>query len=268
MSAAAATGLPLHGKVALVTGSTSGIGLSIATRFAAAGAAVALHGFGDPGELHKLEVELEGLHGQAVRHYDADLSDARAIEQLIASVSQHFGRIDILVNNAGIQHVSPLETFPPEKWNAILAVNLTAPFHTTRLVLPMMRRQGWGRIINIASVSGLVAAPFKAGYTAAKHGLVGLTKVTALETATTAITCNAICPGWVLTPIAEKQIAARMAEADIGVEEATARLLVKQPSQAFVSLEQVAALALYFTSEDAGQTRGVAWNIDGGYVAA
>ncbi len=257
----------LAGKTALVTGSTSGIGLAIARRFARQGARIALHGFGEPKLLRALEQELGALSGQPARHFSADLAHQDQIENLIADVEADLGRIDILVNNAGIQHVAPLASFPPERWNAILAVNLSAPFHTTRLVLPIMRRHHWGRIINIASVSGLVAAPFKAGYTAAKHGLVGLTKVTALETAESPITCNAICPGWVLTPIAEQQIQDRMEQGALSYEEATARLLVKQPSGAFVTLEQIAALASYFASEDAGQTRGVAWNIDGGYVA-
>jgi 3-hydroxybutyrate dehydrogenase len=257
----------LAGKAALVTGSTSGIGLAIARRFAQQGASIALHGFGEPELLRALEHELGALCGHPVRHFSADLAHPDQIEALIDDVAANHGRIDILVNNAGIQHVAPLESFPPERWNSILAVNLSAPFHATRLVLPIMRRENWGRIINIASVSGLVAAPFKAGYTAAKHGLVGLTKVTALETAESPITCNAICPGWVLTPIAERQIQDRMAGGALSYEEASAKLLVKQPSGAFVTLDQVAALASYLASEDAGQTRGVAWNIDGGYVA-
>jgi len=187
---------------------------------------------------------------------------------MVGAIAHHHGRLDILVNNAGIQHVAPIETLPVDRWDAILAVNLSAAFHTTRLVLPLMRQHQWGRIVNIASVSGLVAAPMKSAYAAAKHGLIGFTKVTALETATSPITCNAICPGWVLTPLVERQLQARMAADGIDRDEATRRLLVKQPSQAFVTLEQVAALAAYFVSEGAAQTRGAAWNVDGGYTAA
>ncbi len=259
---------PMPGRVALVTGSTSGIGLAIARRLARDGCRIVLHGFGEAGHIAALEKELIENGAPHAQHVAADLLQPDEIERMMATVTGRHGRLDILVNNAGIQHVAPLETFPVERWDAILAINLSAAFHTTRLALPLMRQHQWGRIVNIASVSGLVAAPMKSAYAAAKHGLIGLTKVTALETATSAITCNAICPGWVLTPLVERQLQARMAADGVDREEATRRLLVKQPSQAFVTLEQVAALAAYFVSEDAAQTRGVAWNVDGAYTAA
>lgn len=255
-------------RVALVTGSTSGIGLAIARRLARGGHRIALHGFAPAEGIAEIEDGLRRLGAPQARHFAADLLRPEQIERLMAEVAQAHGRLDVLVNNAGIQHVAPIDRFPPERWDAILAVNLSAAFHTTRLALPLMRARGWGRIINIASVSGLVAAPMKAAYVAAKHGLVGLTKVTALETATEAITCNAICPGWVLTPLVEQQLQARHAAEGGSREDVVRRLLVKQPSQDFVTLEQVAALAAYFVSDEAAQTRGVAWNLDGGYVAA
>ncbi len=258
----------LSGKIALITGSTSGIGLAIARRFATEGATVLLHGFAETESIQTYEAELSELANSPAKHIAADLTVPDQIEALYKQVEDVYGRLDILVNNAGIQHVAPIEAFPPSKWDAILATNLSAAFHTIRLALPLMHRHHWGRIINIASVSGLIAAPGKSAYTAAKHGLIGLTKAVALETAATPITCNAICPGWVLTPLAEKQIQDRMLREKIDYGEATKRLLVKQPSQAFVSLEQIAALAMYFASEDSAQTRGVAWNIDGGYTAA
>lgn len=258
----------LAGRVALVTGSTSGIGLAIARRLARDGCHVVLHGFGDPAPIAALEKELVDSGASQAWHVAADLLRPEEIERMVARVGERHGRLDILVNNAGIQHVAPIESFPVERWDAVLAVNLSAAFHTTRLALPLMRQHQWGRIVNIASVSGLVAAPMKSAYAAAKHGLIGLTKVTALETATSAITCNAICPGWVLTPLVERQLQARMAADGVDRDEATRRLLVKQPSQAFVTLEQVAALAAYFVSEEAAQTRGAAWNVDGAYTVA
>ncbi|WP_322470337.1 3-hydroxybutyrate dehydrogenase [Hydrogenophaga sp. SNF1] len=255
-------------RVALVTGSTSGIGLAIARRLAREGFRIALHGFAPPEGVAAIEEALRKLGAPQARHFEADLLQPAQIERLMAAVAQDHGRLDVLVNNAGIQHVAPIDQFPPERWDAILAVNLSAAFHTTRLALPLMRARGWGRIVNIASVSGLVAAPMKAAYVAAKHGLVGLTKVTALETATEAITCNAICPGWVLTSLVERQLQARHAAEGGSREDVVRQLLVKQPSQDFVTLEQVAALAAYFVSDEAAQTRGAAWNLDGGYAAA
>ncbi|KHL68695.1 MULTISPECIES: 3-hydroxybutyrate dehydrogenase [Pseudomonas] len=253
----------LKGKIALVTGATSGIGLGIAHRLAAAGAAVVINGFGDvEGVLAEL-----GRHGTRVGHYPADMADAQQIAEMIAYVERTFGGPDILVNNAGIQHVAAVEAFPVERWDAIIAINLSSVFHTSRLVLPGMRQRGWGRILNIASTHGLVASAGKSAYVAAKHGVIGLTKSIALETATTPITCNAICPGWVLTPLVQQQIQARI-EAGASPDEARHDLLAeKQPSREFVTPEQLGELAVFLCSEAAAQVRGAAWNMDGGWVA-
>lgn len=253
----------LKGKIALVTGATSGIGLGIAERLAAAGAQVVINGFGDvAGALAEL-----GRHGTRVGHHPADMADPAQIAEMIAYVEREFGALDILVNNAGIQHVEAVEDFPVERWNAIIAINLSAVFHTTRLALPGMRQRGWGRILNIASTHGLVASAGKSAYVAAKHGVVGLTKSVALETATTPITCNAICPGWVLTPLVQQQIDARVA-AGASPEQARHDLLAeKQPSLEFVTPAQLGELALFLCSEAAAQVRGAAWNMDGGWVA-
>ncbi len=253
----------LNGKTALVTGSTSGIGLGIAKCLAAAGANLVLNGFGDVQQALK-EVQ---QHGGQVRHHPADMSKPDEITALIAFAEREFGAIDILVNNAGIQHVAPVEEFPPERWDSILAINLSSSFHTTRLALPGMRRRDWGRIVNIASVHGLVGSAQKSAYVAAKHGLLGLTKVVALETAQTPITCNAICPGWVLTPLVQQQIDVR-AQTDGGAAQARHDLLAeKQPSLEFVTPEQLGALVLFLCSEAATQVRGAAWNMDGGWAA-
>jgi 3-hydroxybutyrate dehydrogenase len=247
------TSRPLAGKTALITGSTSGIGLGIAQTLGAQGAAIVLNGFGDDAParaaLSRVSDVRVGFHG-------ADLSHASQIEQLMAYVVDQFGGVDILVNNAGIQHVAPLDEFPPERWDAIIALNLTAAFHTTRLALPRMRLAGWGRIINIASVHGQVASIGKAAYVAAKHGLLGLTKVTALETARTNITCNAVCPGWVLTPLVEQQVAERATRDGIA-----------EPSGEFVTTEQLGAIVGFLCSEAASQVRGAAWTVDGGWTA-
>ena len=253
----------LHGKTALVTGSTSGIGLGIARRLAAAGATVVLNGFGDvSGALAEV-----AQYGGRVGHHPADMGKPEEIEALMAHVEAEFGGLDILVNNAGIQHVAALEDFSTARWDAIIAINLSAVFHTSRLALPGMRQRGWGRIVNIASVHGLVASVHKAAYVAAKHGVIGLTKVVALETANTAITCNAICPGWVLTPLVQQQIDERAAH-DGDVERARRELLAeKQPSQAFVTPDQLGELTLFLCGEAASQVRGAAWNIDGGWLA-
>ncbi len=253
----------LQGKTALVTGSTSGIGLGLASSLAAAGAQLILNGFG---EVEQAKTHIAGL-GAAPGYHDADLSDPQQIADLMRYVELEFGGTDILVNNAGIQHVSPLESFPVDKWNAIIAINLSSVFHTSRLALPGMRERGWGRIINVASVHGLVASKDKAAYVAAKHGVVGLTKTIALETARSAITCNAICPGWVLTPLVQQQIDKRVAA---GVDPQQARddlLAEKQPSQEFVTPEQLGELALFLCSDAAVQVRGAAWNMDGGWLA-
>lgn len=253
----------LKGKIALVTGATSGIGLGIAHHLAAAGAAVVINGFGDvEGVLAEL-----GRHGTRVGHYPADMADPQQIAEMIAYVEREFGGLDILVNNAGIQHVEAVEDFPVERWDAIIAINLSSVFHTSRLALPGMRQRGWGRILNIASVHGLVASAGKSAYVAAKHGVIGLTKSIALETATTPITCNAICPGWVLTPLVQQQIDARV-EAGASPEGARHDLLAeKQPSLEFVTTEQLGELAVFLCSEAAAQVRGAAWNMDGGWVA-
>lgn len=255
--------MTLNGKTALITGSTSGIGLGIAQSLAKAGARIILNGFGDV-EAAKDAIDACGV---SAGYHGADLSDAGQIEEMMRYAEREFGGVDILINNAGIQHVSPIEHFPVEKWNAILAINLSSVFHTTRLALPSMRAQNWGRIINIASVHGLVASKDKAAYVAAKHGVVGFTKTTALETAQTGITCNALCPGWVLTPLVQQQIDKRIAEGADPSDAREALLAEKQPSRAFATPEQLGELALFLCSEGAAQVRGAAWNMDGGWVA-
>jgi 3-hydroxybutyrate dehydrogenase len=254
----------LKGKTALVTGSTSGIGLGIAKAFAEQGANIVMNGFGDSAAAI---AEVKAL-GVAVEYHGADMSKASEIEEMMAFAETRFGAVDILVNNAGIQHVANIEDFPVDRWDAIIAINLTSAFHTTRLALPSMKKRNWGRIINLASVHGLVASAQKSAYVAAKHGIVGLTKVTALETAQTGVTCNAICPGWVLTPLVQKQVDARAERDGLSNDEAKKALLSeKQPSGEFVTPEQLAALAVFFCSPAATQIRGVAWNMDGAWTA-
>jgi len=259
----------LHEKVALVTGSTSGIGWSIASAFAQAGAHVVVHGPEPTAESEALLASRAGSGTQRLDFVAADLSRADEVESLIRRVHALHGRLDILVNNAGIQHVSAIEDFPPAMWDRMLAVNLSASFHTIRLVLPGMRQRNWGRIVNIASISGLRGRAMKSGYNATKHGLIGLTKSVALETATTGITCNAICPGWVHTPLVQKQVDALAARENLPNDEAVRVLLgVRQPSGQFVTKEQIAALALFMCSEDAAEVRGAAWTMDGATTAA
>jgi 3-hydroxybutyrate dehydrogenase len=254
----------LEGKTALVTGSTSGIGLGIAIALAEQGANIIMNGFG---EKDTAIAQVKAL-GVEVEYHGADMSKASEIEDMMRFAEKQFGGVDILVNNAGIQHVANIEDFPVDRWDAIIAINLTSAFHTTRLAMPIMKQRNWGRIINMASVHGLVASAQKSAYVAAKHGIVGLTKVTALETAQTGITCNAICPGWVLTPLVQKQVDARAEKEKVSNEEAKKLLLSeKQPSGEFVTPEQLAALAVFFCSPAATQIRGVAWNMDGGWAA-
>ena len=258
----------LEGKTALITGSTSGIGLGIAKALAMQGANIVMNGFGDV-EAPKAEILTAGkANGVRVAHHGADMSKPAEIEAMMTFATEQFGRVDVLVNNAGIQHVANVEDFPPEKWDAIIAINLTSAFHTSRLAIPAMRKAGWGRIINIASAHGLVASAAKSAYVASKHGIVGLTKVTALETATTGITCNAICPGWVLTPLVQKQIDARAEKEKVTIEQASRDLLAeKEPSLQFTTPDELGALAVFFCSAAGNNVRGVAWNMDGGWVA-
>jgi 3-hydroxybutyrate dehydrogenase len=260
--------LPLHGKTALITGSTSGIGLGIAHTLAAEGCAIMLNGFGDAAAIEQLKRDLAHRHEVKVGYHPADMSKPEQIRQMIAETAGGLGPVDILVNNAGIQHVAPIEQFPEEKWDAIIAINLSAAFHTTKATLPTMRNRGWGRIVNIASAHGLVASEDKAAYVAAKHGIVGLTKVTALEAASSGITCNAICPGWVLTPLVERQIAARAGGFKLAIEQAKADLLrEKQKLLAFTTPEQIGAMIVFLCSESAATMTGTALPMDGGWVA-
>jgi len=258
----------LKGKTALVTGSTSGIGLGIARALAQQGANIVLNGFGDA---DGPQSEIAAL-GAKVAYHNADMSQPAEIEAMMAFAATKFGRVDILVNNAGIQHVAKIENFPVERWDAVIAINLSSAFHATRLALPAMQAaaggKGWGRIINVASVHGLVGSAEKSAYVAAKHGIVGLTKVTALENATTGVTCNAICPGWVLTPLVQKQVDAKAVTGNISNEEAIRQLLgEKEPSMQFTTPEELGALAVFFCSPAGNNVRGVAWNMDGGWAA-
>ncbi|MDZ7892410.1 MAG: 3-hydroxybutyrate dehydrogenase [Rhodoferax sp.] len=254
----------LKGKTALVTGSTSGIGLGIAKALAAQGANIVLNGFGDV-EGPKAEIAALGVQ---VTYHGADMSKPAEIAAMIEHAKTTFGSVDILVNNAGIQHVARVENFPIEKWDAIIAINMSSAFHATRLALPGMQAKNWGRIINVASVHGLVGSAEKSAYVAAKHGVVGLTKVTALENATTGVTCNAICPGWVLTPLVQKQVDAKAAAQGISNADATKQLLgEKEPSMQFTTPEELGALAVFFCSPAGDNIRGVAWNMDGGWTA-
>ena len=262
----------LKGKTALVTGSTSGIGLGIAKALAAEGANIVMNGFGDV-DAPKAEIAAAGAsYGVKVVHHKADMSQPSEIADMMAYAATRFGQVDILVNNAGIQHVARIENFPVEKWDAIIAINLSSAFHATRLALPAMQAanggKGWGRIINVASAHGLVASAEKSAYVASKHAIVGLTKVTALENARSGVTCNAICPGWVLTPLVQKQLDDRAKASGITMEAATAQLLgEKEPSLQFTTPEELGALAVFFCSPAGNNVRGVAWNMDGGWVA-
>ena len=259
---------PLQGKVSLVTGSTSGIGLGIARALAAAGSAIVLNGFGKPEDIVETQARIVSDFGVKARCSTADMSKAAPIAEMIAMTLDNFGRLDVLVNNAGIQHVAPLEQFPAEKWDAILAINLSSAFHTTRAALPSMRKNNFGRIINIASAHGLVASPFKAAYVAAKHGILGLTKVTALETAEANITCNAICPGYVHTPLVEAQIEGQAKAHGIPREKVIRDvLLAQQPNKRFATVEEIGALSVFLASGAAASITGTALPVDGGWTA-
>ena len=254
----------LKGKTALVTGSTSGIGLGIAKALAAQGANVVLNGFGD---VDAARAEFRDIAAQ-IGYHPADMTKPEQIAEMMSYAERSIGAIDILVNNAGIQHVARVEDFPVDKWDAILAINLSSAFHTARLALPGMRARNWGRILNLASAHGLVASAEKSAYVASKHGLIGFTKALALETATTGITANAICPGWVLTPLVQKQVDARAAKEQIDVEEAKRRMLAdKQPSMQFTTPAQLGELAVFLCSAAADNIRGAAINVDGGWLA-
>jgi 3-hydroxybutyrate dehydrogenase len=258
----------LKGRIALVTGSTSGIGLGIAEALAAEGADIALNGLGTPEAIEALRTRIHVQYGVRCIHHPADMSRPAQIAEMIHAVQISMRGLDILVNNAGIQHVAPIEQFPDDKWDAILAINLASSFHTIKAALPGMRSRGWGRIINIASAHGLVASAQKAAYVAAKHGLLGLTKVVALETAESGVTCNAICPGWVLTPLVQSQIEARATAQQKSFAAARKELLgEKQPSLEFVTPEQLGALAVFLCSPAAAQIRGASYSVDGGWVA-
>ncbi|MCB1103466.1 MAG: 3-hydroxybutyrate dehydrogenase [Opitutaceae bacterium] len=257
----------LKGKTAVITGSTSGIGLGIARAFAQAGANLMLNGFGDAALITRLGIELSA-HDVKVRHHGADMTKPAEVTALIRETEAHFGAVDILVNNAGIQHVAPVDEFPEDKWSAVQNIILNSSFHATKAALPGMKTRGWGRIINLVSAHGLVASPFKSAYVAAKHGLIGLTKTTALEVAETGITCNAICPGYVRTPLVENQIEAQAAAHKLPREQVIRDIiLAAQPTKRFVEIEEVAALALYLCGDAAKSITGASLAIDGGWTA-
>jgi 3-hydroxybutyrate dehydrogenase len=259
---------PLEGKAAIVTGSTSGIGLGIARALACAGASVVINGLGKPDELHATVAALVDETGSEAIYSAADMTKPEDISDMVDAALRTFGRLDILVNNAGIQHVSPIDQFPVAKWDAVLAINLSSAFHTIRLAVPSMRSQGGGRIINVASAHALVASPFKAAYVAAKHGLLGLTKVVALETAEDNITCNAICPGYVWTPLVEAQIADQAASHGVPREQVIRDvLLAQQPNKRFATVEEIGALSVFLASKAAGSITGAALPVDGGWTA-
>jgi 3-hydroxybutyrate dehydrogenase len=258
----------LKGKAAIVTGSTSGIGLGIATALAAEGCDVMLNGLGDPVAIERLRAGLAERHGVRAAYFAADMAKPSEIQELVAEAARQFGSVDILVNNAGIQHVARIVEFPEERWDAVVAINLSAAFHTSKAALPLMIARKWGRIVNIASAHGLVASGEKAAYVAAKHGLVGLTKVTAIETANQGITCNAICPGWVLTSLVQQQIEARAKAQRMPVEKTREDLVrEKQPMLEYTTPEKIGAFTVFLCSEAASTITGAALSIDGGWVA-
>jgi 3-hydroxybutyrate dehydrogenase len=260
--------MPIKGKVAVVTGSNSGIGLGVAEVLAARGARVVLNSFTDSPEDHALAARITEETGTQVQYIQADMSDPDACRGLIARAAEAFGGVDILVNNAGIQFVSPIEDFPTARWDAIIAINLSSAFHATAAALPLMRARGWGRIVNIASAHGLTASPFKSAYVAAKHGVVGLTKVAALETAEEPITANAICPGYVLTPLVEAQIPDQMKTHGMDRETVIREVMLeRQPSREFATVEQIGGTVAFLCSDDAAQITGTTISVDGGWTA-
>jgi 3-hydroxybutyrate dehydrogenase len=259
---------PLSGKTALVTGSTSGIGLGVANALAAAGARIVLNGLGDRRSIEELRLQLAAMHGVRVHYHDANLAEPAAIAGMMRFAAEEAGGVDILVNNAGIQHVAPIEDFAADKWDAILAINLSSAFHTIRAALPAMRQRGYGRIVNVASAHGLVGSPFKSAYVAAKHGILGLTKVTALETAEAGITCNAICPGYVWTPLVEKQITEQAKAHGIPREKVITDVLLKaQPNKRFATVEEIGALTVFLASPAGQSITGTPLTVDGGWTA-
>jgi len=259
---------PLDGRVAVVTGSTSGIGLGIASALAEAGAMIVLNGFGDAAEIESVGQVLAARHDVAVRYDAADMSDPDAVTAMMAQTAATFGPVDILVNNAGIQHVEAIDTFPPEKWDAILAINLSAVFHATRAALPAMKRRGWGRIVNVASAHGLIGSAFKSAYVAAKHGVVGFTKVTALEAAEHGVTCNAVCPGYVWTPLVEKQVAAQAVAHGLSEEDVVKKVvLADQPTRKFATVSEIAGTVAFLCGPFAGSITGTTIAVDGGWTA-
>ena len=261
-------GRHLAGKAALVTGSTSGIGKAIAEFFVRSGANVMLNGFGDAAQIEKLRSSLAQANGVDVRYHGADMSKPAEIRDLVRATESAFGKVDILVNNAGIQHVAPIDEFPEDRWDAIVAINLSSAFHATKAVLPGMKQRRWGRIVNIASAHGLVASPNKSAYVATKHGIVGFTKATAVEVAEHGVRANAICPGFVLTPLVQKQIDDLAAKHNVPKEVAIRdMILAPQPTKEFVKVEEIAAMALYLVSEAAAQVNGAMFSIDGGWTA-
>jgi len=258
----------LKGKSAIVTGSTSGIGLGIATALAAEGCDIMLNGFGDPTEIERQRARLAERHGVRAAYFPADMAKPAEIRELVAVAARQFGGVDILVNNAGIQHVAPIIEFPEERWNAVIAINLSAAFHTSKAVLPLMASRKWGRIINIASAHGLVASSQKVAYVAAKHGVLGMTKVAAIETANHGITVNAICPGWVLTPLVQHQLDDKAKQEGTDVETQKHRFLTEKQAMAeFSTPEQIGALAVFLCSDDAKTITGAPLSVDGGWVA-
>ena len=260
--------MSLSGKTAVVTGSNSGIGLGVAQQLAARGAKVVINSFTDDDADHELAAKIAKENGTEAAYIQADMSKGEDCRALIEKAAEKFGSVDILVNNAGIQHVAPIEEFPTAKWDAIIAINMSSTFHTTAAALPIMRKAGWGRVVNIASAHGLTASPYKGAYVAAKHGVVGFTKVTALETAREPITCNAICPGYVLTPLVEAQIPDTMKQYGMERDEVIEKVILdRQPSKDFATVEQLGGTVAFLCSDDAAQITGTTISVDGGWTA-